>query len=156
MGWQEEIEEKFSLERVESIDGILTYYATLKDIFEIGKALKKHFEILLDITAVDYFKKKEKRFEIVYHFLSLKEKVRLRIKVPVGEGEKVPSYTPLWKNANWLEREVYDMFGIEFEGHPDLRRILLYPEFEGHPLRKDYPLKKSQPRIKLLRSEREE
>ena len=156
MGWQEEIEEKFSLEKLESVDGIPTYYATLNDIFEIGKVLKKHFEILLDITAVDYFKKKEKRFEVVYHFLSLKEKVRLRIKVPVAEGEKVPSYTPLWKNANWLEREVDDMFGIEFEGHPDLRRILLYPEFEGHPLRKDYPLKKSQPRMKLLRPERKE
>ncbi len=154
MGWQE-IEEKFNVKKVESVDGIPTYYAPLSQIHDIGKFLKQYCEILLDITAVDYLGKKEKRFEMVYHFLSLKEKVRIRVKVEVGEDEEVPTFCDLWNNANWLEREVYDMFGIKFRGHPDLRRILLYPEFKGHPLRKDYPLKKSQPRIELLRKERE-
>ncbi len=151
----EEIEREFSLERIETADGIPTYYCEKEGLLPLMEKLKSDFEILLDITAVDYFGKREKRFEVVYLLLSLSQKIRLRIKVRLGEGEKVSTLSFLWKNANWLEREVYDMFGIEFEGHPDLRRILLYPEFKGHPLRKDYPLKKSQPRIKLLRSERE-
>ncbi len=151
----EEVEKEFSLRRAESIDGIPTFYCHRELVLPLMERLKRDFEVLLDITAVDYLGRKEKRFELVYHLLSLSEKMRLRIKVELGEGEKIPTLSFLWKNANWLEREVYDMFGIEFQGHPDLRRILLYPEFKGHPLRKDYPLKKSQPRIKLLRPERE-
>lgn len=107
------------------------------------------FELLLDITAVDYIGKNP-RFEVVYHILSFKEKKRVRIKVPVDENEpKVPTITSLWKNADWLEREVWDMYGIIFDGHPNLKRILMYEGFEGHPLRKDYPLRKRQPRIEL-------
>ncbi len=151
----EEIEREFSLKSVESLDGIPTFYCKKELLLPLMEKLKRNFEILLDITAVDYLGKKEKRFEVVYHLLSLSEKMRLRVKVELEEGEKIPTLSFLWKNANWLEREVYDMFGIKFEGHPDLRRILLYPEFKGHPLRKDYPLKKSQPRIKLLRPERQ-
>ncbi len=151
----EEIERKFSLEKIETADEIPTFYCHRENLIPLMEKLKGDYEILLDITAVDYLGKREKRFEVVYHLLSLSQKKRLRIKVRVDEGEKVSTLSFLWKNANWLEREVYDMFGIEFEGHPDLRRILLYPEFKGHPLRKDYPLKKSQPRIKLLRPERE-
>ncbi len=150
----EEVEREFSLGKKDAADGIPTYYCPGENLFPLMEKLKKDFEVLLDITAVDYLGKKEKRFEVVYHLLSLSGKMRVRVKVEVGEGEKIATLSSLWKNANWLEREVYDMFGIEFEGHPDLRRILLYPEFEGHPLRKDYPLKKSQPRIKLLRPER--
>ncbi len=105
------------------------------------------YNYLMDLTAVDYWKRKP-RFEVVYHFLSVANSFRIRLKVPVAEPKpKVDSLTSLWPGANWYEREVYDMFGIQFIGHPDLRRILLYPEFEGHPLRKDYPIKRRQPLI---------
>ena len=90
----------------------------------------------------------EARFAVVYHFYSTARKHRLRLVVPVEEGDaEVDSLTSLWPGANWLEREVWDMFGISFKGHPDLRRILMYEEFEGHPLRKDYPVNKRQPLI---------
>ena len=92
----------------------------------------------------------QSRFTVVYHFYSMAHKHRLRLAVPVGEAEavaEVDSLTSLWPGANWLEREVWDMFGIGFRGHPDLKRILMYKEFEGHPLRKDYPVKKRQPLI---------
>ncbi len=105
------------------------------------------FNFLVDITAVDYLGRKP-RYEIVYHLLSLSHRRRLRIKVRVEDGQpSVDTITPLYGSANWLEREVWDMFGIRFNGHPDLRRILMYDEFQGHPLRKDYPIRKRQPRI---------
>jgi NADH-quinone oxidoreductase subunit C len=88
----------------------------------------------------------EARFAIVYHFYSLEHKHRLRLVVPVAESDaELDSLTSLWAGANWLEREVWDMYGIRFRGHPDLKRILMYEEFEGHPLRKDYPVNKRQP-----------
>lgn len=88
------------------------------------------------------------RFTVVYHFFSTAHKHRLRLVVPVEESvAEVDSLTDLWPGANWLEREVWDMFGIAFRGHPDLKRILMYEEFEGHPLRKDYPVNKRQPLI---------
>ena len=91
------------------------------------------------------------RFVVVYHFFSLPLKHRLRLEVPVGEDEEaepeVDSLTPLWAGADWLEREVWDMFGIRFRGHQNLKRILMYEEFVGHPLRKDYPVNKRQPLI---------
>jgi len=105
------------------------------------------FNILVDITAVDYLERKP-RFDVVYHLLSLPFNRRLRLKVPVEEGqETLESLTPWWGSANWLEREVWDMFGIRFAGHPNLKRILMYEEFQGHPLRKDYPVRKRQPLI---------
>jgi NADH-quinone oxidoreductase subunit C len=107
------------------------------------------YTMLLDITCVDYFGR-EPRFEMVYHLLSLTEKHRFRIKVPLSENNlSIESLSSIWKNANWLEREVYDMFGVRFYGHPDLRRLFMYDGFEGYPLRKDYPLRKRQPRIPL-------
>jgi len=106
------------------------------------------FDFLSDITAVDYWQKKEPRFEVVYQITSLKNRRRLRVRVPVPESDPtVESLTPLWRGANFLEREVWDLFGIRFTGHPDLRRILLYDEFQGHPLRKDYPVNLCQPRV---------
>jgi NADH-quinone oxidoreductase subunit C len=88
------------------------------------------------------------RFVVAYHFFSLKHKHRLRLVVPVNESEpELDSVTSLWAGADWLEREVWDMFGIRFRGHPNLKRILMYEEFEGHPLRKDYPVNKRQPLI---------
>jgi NADH-quinone oxidoreductase subunit C len=105
------------------------------------------FNILMDVTAVDYLGRAP-RFEVVYHLYSLSRRARLRIKLPVGEDQpEVDSLTPLWKSANWYEREVWDMFGVRFRGHPNLTRILMYEGFEGHPLRKDYPIKKRQPLI---------
>jgi NADH-quinone oxidoreductase subunit C len=90
----------------------------------------------------------QSRFAVVYHFYSMAHKHRLRLVVPVEQAEAgVDTLTSLWPGANWLEREVWDMFGIVFRGHPDLRRILMYEGFEGHPLRKDYPVKKRQPLI---------
>ena len=106
------------------------------------------FDFLSDITAVDYWQKQEPRFEVVYQLVSLKQRRRLRIRVGVPESEpRVDSLTPLWRGANFLEREVWDLYGIHFSDHPDLRRILLYDEFVGHPLRKDYPVNLWQPRV---------
>jgi NADH-quinone oxidoreductase subunit C len=107
------------------------------------------FRMLLDLTCVDY-PGKEPRFEMVYHLFSLSRNRRLRIKMGLDESDlRLASLTSLWKNANWLEREVYDLFGVHFEGHPDLRRLFMYDGFEGHPLRKDYPLRRRQPLIRL-------
>ena len=90
----------------------------------------------------------EYRFDVVYHFYSTTHHHRLRLKVPLTIADPVvDSLTELWVSANWFEREIWDMFGIQFTGHPDLRRILMYPEFKGHPLRKDYPVRKRQPLI---------
>src|SRR2546427_993430 len=99
------------------------------------------YTFLTDETAVDY-PKRPKRFEIIYQLYSFKLNHRLRLKVVAAEGEKGPSLARVWPTANWLEREVYDMFGIEYEGHPDLKRILLPDEWTGHPLRKDYDILK--------------
>ncbi len=97
------------------------------------------YALLTDETAVDY-PKREKRFEVVYHLYSFKRNDRLRLKVVAGEDEKVPSVVGVWPTADWLEREVYDMFGVTYEGHPNLKRILLPDEWVGHPLRKDYDI----------------
>jgi len=110
------------------------------------------FDVLMDLTAVDYQKYPGRedgpRFEVVYHLYSLRWNHRLRIKVRVDEDDAVvPTAVPLWPIANWLEREVWDMCGVRFEGHPDPRRLLMYEEFVGHPLRKDYPINRRQPLI---------
>jgi NADH-quinone oxidoreductase subunit C len=110
------------------------------------------FDMLTDLTAVDYLtypgREDGPRFEVIYHLYSLRGNHRLRVKVRVEEDDAVvPTAVPLWPIANWLEREVWDMFGIRFDGHPDLRRLLLYEEFVGHPLRKDYPINRRQPLI---------
>ena len=97
------------------------------------------FKQLIDICAVDY-PNKEDRFEIVYHLLSLGLNQRIRIKVLVKDGEILPSVVSCYSAANWFEREIWDLFGIVFSGHPDLRRILTDYGFEGYPLRKDFPL----------------
>jgi NADH-quinone oxidoreductase subunit C len=112
-------------------------------------------DYLTDFTAVDYPERGTPegagRFEIVSHVYSLSKGHRLRLKTSTGSAEgddaEVDSVSALWASANWMEREVFDMFGVRFSGHPDLRRILMYPEFEGHPLRKDYPAQKIQPLV---------
>lgn len=102
---------------------------------------KHHFEIMPDITAVDYWPQDNPRFHLVYQFNSVSQHIRVCLRVPLDGNEPVvDSMTGVYPNTNWLERELWDMFGIRFEGHPDLRRILMPYDWEGHPLRKDYPL----------------
>jgi len=111
------------------------------------------YSMLLDLTCVDYMGD-DLRFEMVYHLFSISSNERVRIKVRLSDKDlNIQSLTPLWKNANWLEREVYDMFGVRFEGHPYLVRLFMYDGFEGHPLRKDYPLRKRQPIIPMRKKE---
>jgi NADH-quinone oxidoreductase subunit C len=99
------------------------------------------FNYLVDLCGVDHYPQ-EPRFEVVVHLRSMKSKAMLRLKVSLpGDDPHVASVTAVWKGADWLEREAFDMFGIRFDGHPDLRRILLTPDWQGHPLRKDYPLR---------------
>lgn len=101
-----------------------------------------YFDYLTDLCGVDYFEKKEPRFEVVYHLYSIRHKHMLRLRAEVSEEEcSIDSVTGIWKGAEWHERECFDMFGITFTGHPDLRRVLMPEDWEGHPLRKDYPLK---------------
>jgi NADH-quinone oxidoreductase subunit C len=97
------------------------------------------FDWLADLTAVDW-PKREKRFDIVLNMYSFEKNERLRLKAHASADERVPSVQGIWSTANWMEREVYDMFGVVFEGHPDLKRILLPEEWQGHPLRKDYDI----------------
>jgi NADH-quinone oxidoreductase subunit C len=114
-----------------------------KDIFEICRFLCSdsdlQYQMLTDLCGVDYFPESP-RFEVVYLLYSMKNQERLRLKIKVGESESVSSVESVWKAADWLEREVYDLFGIPFDNHPDLRRILLWDGYEGHPLRKDFPV----------------
>ncbi|MFQ5926133.1 MAG: NADH-quinone oxidoreductase subunit C [Terriglobia bacterium] len=100
---------------------------------------EEKFNFLTDVTAIDRYRG-EKRFEVVYNLYSFPHNERFRLKVPLADGESVPTVSGLWSTANWLERELYDMFGIRCEGHPDLKRILLPEEWKGHPLRKDYDI----------------
>jgi NADH-quinone oxidoreductase subunit C len=105
------------------------------------------FDFAMDLTGVDYLGE-EPRFEVVYHLYSLERKHRVRIKVRVPEDDPaIDSVVPVWVGIDWYEREAYDMYGIVFRGHPNLKRILMYDSFVGHPLRKDYPKARRQPTI---------
>ncbi|MGB3146317.1 MAG: NADH-quinone oxidoreductase subunit C [Paracoccaceae bacterium] len=115
--------------RLESLVGFMTYLQSR----EAGR-----FATLIDITAVDYPQRAE-RFDLVYHLLSMHSNARVRVKASIADGAMAPSLTGIHPTANWYEREVFDMFGIIFSGHPDLRRILTDYGFRGHPLRKDFP-----------------
>lgn len=108
------------------------------------------FDMFLSVTVVDWMDQAEERYEVVYHLLSLDHQLRLRVKAWVSEtSPEVDSVADLWDGANFMEREAWDMYGVSFKGHPDLRRILMYDEFQGYPLRKDYPVQGKQPRIPL-------
>jgi len=113
------------------------------EIFEICKFLHSdsdlHYRLLTDLCGLDFFPHTP-RFGLVYLLYSMKSNQRLRVKTRVEEMESLPSVESIWKAANWYERETYDLFGITFDNHPDLRRIMLWDGFEGHPLRKDYPV----------------
>jgi NADH-quinone oxidoreductase subunit C len=131
----------FKNEEVKS--NIPSYFIKSEGIFPVILAFKEElgFDFLNDLTAIDFLGKKTPRFEICYLLRSTKNKhFRVMLKVPLEDGETIPSIVPLYKGANWPEREVFDLFGIEFSGHPQMERILLPDNFQGHPLRKDFPL----------------
>ena len=120
-----------------------TMYVPVDRLVETCLALRDtpdlRFNVLIEVTAADYLPR-DPRFEVVYHLLSVSGRLRLRLKVRVGESGYVPTVQTVWPSAGWLEREVWDMFGIVFDGHPDLRRLLMPEDWEGHPQRKDYPV----------------
>jgi NADH-quinone oxidoreductase subunit C len=123
--------------------GELTVTATAGDIVRVVKFLRDdprcEFRSIIDITAVDW-PSREKRFDVVYHFLSPTKNARVRVKIEVDEATPVSSIISVFPGANWYEREIYDLYGVLFTGHPDMRRLLTDYGFEGHPLRKDFPL----------------
>jgi NADH-quinone oxidoreductase subunit C/D len=118
-------------------------YVPPQRIAEVATLLKPHFPFLMDICGVDYLER-EQKFEVVYHFADPEKRNRLRVKVRIDEKESVPTLTTVYKGADWFEREAFDLFGIVFEGHHNLRRILCHEDFVGHPLRKDYPADRRQ------------
>ncbi len=123
--------------------GEVTVVVPRQRILEVVKLLREDertaFDLLADLTAADW-PDREKRFDVIYHLYSIPKNHRLRLKVRVSAEEPVSSITPVYNAAEWHEREVFDLFGVTFENHPDLRRILLPDEWMGHPLRKEYPL----------------
>ncbi|HXZ12736.1 MAG TPA: NADH-quinone oxidoreductase subunit C [Candidatus Sulfotelmatobacter sp.] len=125
-----------TLDRKQAI--VLIAAAQLREISRYCRDEEK-FDLLTDLTAVDW-PKREKRFDIILNLYSFNKNERLRLKAHAAENEAVPSVVNVWPTADWLERECYDMFGVVFEGHPDLKRILLPDEWQGHPLRKDYDI----------------
>ncbi len=123
-----------------SSENIIVAAQKLRDEFD--------FAFLSTITAVDYFPEETPRYHVIYVLRSLSENLQLTLRVPVeGNNPSIPTLTEVYKNANWRERELWDMFGIKVEGHPDLRRILMPDDWEGHPLRKDYPLGAEEPQF---------
>jgi NADH-quinone oxidoreductase subunit C len=123
--------------------GELNVTTTAQDIVKVMTFLRDddrcQFWMFVDVTAVDW-PSRERRFDVVYHLLSPKQNTRIRVKIAVAEGETVPSIIDVFPGANWFEREAYDLYGVPFTGHPDMRRLLTDYGFEGHPLRKDFPL----------------
>ena len=119
----------------------VTVVVRREKVAEVARYLKEKedFRYCVDVTAVDW-KKREPRFDVVYHFYSFSKNDRIRVKCTAADGEEVPSIASVYLAADWSEREIWDMFGIRFAGHPDLRRILTWEGFNGHPLRKDFPL----------------
>ena len=131
-----------SYETGQSVD-VATIYVPADNLVATCMVLKDEprlrFQVLVEVTAADYLPR-DPRFEVVYHLLSVSNKMRLRLKVRVGLNGSVPTVQGVWRGAGWPEREVWDMFGILFDGHPDLRRLLMPEDWEGHPARKDYPV----------------
>ncbi len=132
-----------AVDSVKTAHGELTVFAVRDQIVPLIRKLRDHdnfrFKTLIDICGVDY-PEREQRFEVVYHLVSMRLNQRIRVKVQTDEATPVPSVTGLFPGADWYEREAFDMYGIQFADHPDLRRILTDYGFEGYPLRKDFPL----------------
>lgn len=136
------LQEKFSSAIHEAVaaHGEMSFLVEPASIVEICRYLKDElgFERLSSVTAVDSWPG-DPRFEIVYHLHSIRKNVRVRLKIRVGADTRVDSVTVVWRSANWYEREVFDLFGVTFRNHPNLERIMMPADFEGHPLRKDFP-----------------
>jgi NADH-quinone oxidoreductase subunit C len=128
------------LDATEAVDGLVLQVAP-SSIRAVARALRDDagFERLSAVTAVDWYPR-EPRFEVVYFFHSLQHNLRLRVTIRVDEGEPLDSITNVYRGANWYEREVFDLFGVHFREHPNLERIMMPLDWEGHPLRKDYPV----------------
>jgi len=127
-----------------------TLFVEAKDIVEASQILRDEFgfNLLASLTATDYWPEENPRIHVSYQFYSIEQKITLRLRVFLaGDDLNIPSIEGLYPNANWHEREVYDMFGVNFEGHSDMRRILMPYEWEGYPLRKDYPLGYEEPQF---------
>ncbi|NOZ78140.1 MAG: NADH-quinone oxidoreductase subunit C [Acidobacteria bacterium] len=122
--------------------GELTITIDPAKLVDACRFLKKErgFKFLVDMTAVDWPEREEGRFDVIYWMHRFDDSRRIRLRIVAGEEQSVPTVTGVWKTSNWMEREVYDMFGIVFDGHPNLERILLWEGFNGHPLRKDFPV----------------
>lgn len=141
-----ELKEKFpkSILNIYTFAGDITVTVSKDDLLEIAHFLRDHPKLKItyvsSISGVDYLERKP-RFEVVYHIYSLEKNHRIGLKVQVDEDESIPSVTPIWAAADWFEREIYDMYGVPFEGHPNLSRLLMPDDWVGHPLRKDYPLR---------------
>jgi NADH-quinone oxidoreductase subunit C len=129
-----------SFEAAPSVD-FATVYVPVGELVAACQALRDslNFEVLVEVTCADYLPRAP-RYEVVYHLLSVSKRLRLRLKVRVAADGTVPTVQSVYPGAGWLEREVWDMFGIVFDGHPDLRRLLMPEDWEGHPQRKDYPV----------------
>ncbi len=130
-----------AIESIKVITKDTVIFAKREDIKKVLAYLKEKLGLnyLFSITAVDY-PERLPRFDVVYHLRSLKEDIQLTVKVPVEEGKSVDSVCDIFMSANWFEREAYDMLGVQFKGHPDLTRIYMPDDFDGHPLRKEFPL----------------
>lgn len=144
----EKLKEKFPEEvlSVEEFRGQVSVTLKKDRILDICRYMHAEpgleFDLLRDLCGVDYLGRKTPRFEVVYHLYSLKHRNLLRLKAQVSQEDcRIASVVPVWTGVNWHERECFDMYGIVFEGHPDLRRILMPEDWQGHPQRKDYPLK---------------
>jgi NADH-quinone oxidoreductase subunit C len=141
----EKVRERFgeALKEVVYFRGEDTLVVAPEKILEICRFLKEDpemgFDLLVDVTGI-HFLEREYSYEVVYHLLSLARRRRLRLRVRLGEAGEIDSVTSVWRGADWHEREAFDLVGIRFKGHPDLRRILMPEDFEGHPLRKDFAL----------------
>jgi NADH-quinone oxidoreductase subunit C len=136
------LQERFSAKLIE-FRGDVTLVVAPDQIVKVCRTLRDEFEfnMLVEETAVDYWPQQQPRFNVVYGLRALERNLILFLRVPLdGNFPLLDTLTPVYCNANWFERELWDMFGIRFEGHPDLRRILMPEDWEGHPLRKDYPL----------------
>ncbi|KAA3632526.1 MAG: NADH-quinone oxidoreductase subunit C [Calditrichaeota bacterium] len=146
---------KDSLVKEETFRGDLSFFVKAEDLYAVCEALLDSHELqvklLADITSVDWLhtdEEKDGRFEVVYNLYSIPNQFRFFIKVRLsGDDPKVKTVTDLWAGANWMEREVWDLMGIEFVGHPNLTKILTADELDGHPLRKDFPLTWEQPKF---------
>lgn len=144
------IKERFGLQESDLMTYPPTLVAEPEQIVQVSQALRDEFafNFLCELTAVDYWPEQQPRFHLIYGYYSHTNNSRMAIRVPLnGDYPTIPTLEGVYKGANWHERELWDMFGIKFEGHSDLRRILMPHDWEGHPLRKDYPLGYEEPQF---------